>query len=501
MATLLELKQGILRKLAWSDDKVGLLPIPLSSTAESADLLSLRDTKLARGTHGAGNYNGRHIEITSQPTKVDSGADTAEPVDATEVEIDVDDSTKFAVGDAVQIDDEIMGPITALDTSGTDITVTRGIQGTTAAEHLTNADIYLVGPAVGEIAAVDVAGFDLTDKLITSPAFTGLVVIDTDYLLYPRLLVPETVADAINGVLKKTEASYLWAPSLVADSDMGADDLTKWPAVGVPATREFVTTAAHVLHGPRSLHLVGNAGIGAQCTNFDTHEGEPLLVSTYVKATYGKYDVILYDEANNANIKAVNIALAVTGGWVEVRFQETIPSATTKSRASLHFVSGATSSVLYVSPHVIVQGSRRTTYDAPSWLVSESQVVEMLYLPSGYPAEADDAYIALSSQMRAAMGLDFLRSDRDVTPMRVTFANQSSYPVYLLCKRPFAELSALTDTTSCDEEFVVAKAAAQILKDRGDGGWWVLDREAEKRALKKGYGGRELRSESPTVLV
>jgi hypothetical protein len=126
------------------------LPIPLTTTTIAADTTSLRDTALARGTHGSGNYNGRHIEI-----------------------------------------------IEAVTVPGT-------------------------GPALGEVAAVDDAGFDLTDKLTTSPAFSQIVQTGTDYLMYPRKLVPETLVDAINDVLTKIEAPYLWAPSLVADSDMGS---------------------------------------------------------------------------------------------------------------------------------------------------------------------------------------------------------------------------------------------------------------------------------------
>jgi hypothetical protein len=318
--------------------------------------------------------------------------------------------------------------------------------------------------------------------------------------MYPRKLVPETLVDAINDVLTKIEAPYLWAPSLVADSDMDADDLTKWPAVaGPPTTREFVVTAANILLGQRALKLVTVAAAtdGARTSTFSTHEYENLLVCLPVSVTTGDMRVVLYDASNSAAIKTVTEIN--DDAWTQVRFTEMVPANC--EQAYIQFLADTTAvSTFYVSPHVIVQGSRRRTYDAPSWLVSESQVIEALYLPSGQSAEATDAYVALSAQMKAAMGLDFLRSDRDVTPMRVTFAG-GSYPIYLLCKRPFAELSALTDTTACDEEYVVAKASAQILKDRGDDGWWVLDREAEKRALKMGYGGRQLGGEAPTVLV
>ena len=425
MATLLELKQGILRKLAWSDDKVGLLPIPLTSTTTAADKLGIRDTALARGTHGAGNYDGRHVEIV----------------------------------------ETVAG-----------------------------------SPTLGSVAAVDVGGFDLTDLIAVSPAFDDEVQSGTDYLMYPRKLVPETVRDAVNGVLKKTDAPHLWAPSLVTDSDMGANALTNWDAIGTPTTRAFVTTAAHVYFGPRSLHLAdADTDEGAQTENFGVYDTESLLVSVLARVVLGTLNVILYRvTATAVAVKTVTLSLREPQ-FSEVRFRQAVPSGMRQGR--LHFVAPEDDCEFYISPHVIVQSDRRRSYAVPSWLVSESQVVELVQLPMGASADDDDSYIPLSSEFGSALGLSFIRSDRDANPLRIEFGNPGNSPVYLLCKRPFAELSALTDTTSCDEEFVVAKAAAQILKNRGDDGWWLLEREAEARARKKGYGGRELRSESPTVLV
>ena len=425
MATLLEIKQGILRRLAWKDDKVGLLPIPLTATTTAANALGIRDTALARGTHGAGNYNGRHVEIVETVTG---------------------------------------------------------------------------SPTLGSVAAVDVGGFDLTDLITTSPAFDDEVQAGTDWLMYPKLLVPETVRDAINNVLKKTEAPHLWAPSLVTDSDMGANALTNWDAIGSPTTRAFVTTAAHVYFGPRALHLAdADTDEGAQTEYFGVYDTESLLVSVLARVVVGTLNVILYRvTATAVAVKTVTLSLREPQ-YSEVRFRQTVPSG--MRQGQLQFVAPEDNCEFYISPHVIVQSDRRRSYTVPSWLVSESQVVELVELPAGASADDDDSYIPLSSNLRSMTGLDFIRSDRDVNPLRIEFRNPGSNPVYLLCKRPFAELSILTEETNCDEEFVVAKATAKILKDRGDAGWWVHDREAERRARKMGYGGRELRSESPTVLV
>ncbi|KKK80204.1 hypothetical protein LCGC14_2825830, partial [marine sediment metagenome] len=86
-------------------------------------------------------------DFEASTTSTDSGSNTAEAVDATETEIDVDTSgANFDLGDVIQIDGEIMGPISAIDQSGTDIVVARGIMGTTAVTHATSADINILTP-------------------------------------------------------------------------------------------------------------------------------------------------------------------------------------------------------------------------------------------------------------------------------------------------------------------------------------------------------------------
>ncbi|KKK91039.1 hypothetical protein LCGC14_2716980, partial [marine sediment metagenome] len=211
MATFLELKEAIIRVFAQRDEVLARLPVPLTTTATASDNLSLRDTVLGRGTSTASLYDGRHVEILTDPGG---------------------------------------------------------------------------GPAVGEVAAVDTQGFDETDKVTTSPAFTNPVQIGTKYLVYPRGLAPEVLGAAANLVLRSTEAPHLWAPSLVPDSDMSENDLTNWVVVGLTVVRIFQPTVS--LFGPHSLFVVSgevNGGVVSQA--FDVTEEEQLLVSVPIRVTDG----------------------------------------------------------------------------------------------------------------------------------------------------------------------------------------------------------------------
>lgn len=103
----------------------------------------------------------RLVEIVAPSWGFTEAAETltsllAEPLDATETAIDVDDGTEFAVGQTVKVDDEQMY-IQAVSTNT--LTCPRGVNGTTAATHLDNAPIsrYIYEPNVRE-AAIILAG-------------------------------------------------------------------------------------------------------------------------------------------------------------------------------------------------------------------------------------------------------------------------------------------------------------------------------------------------------
>lgn len=70
----------------------------------------------------------------------DAQTDTAEALDATETAVDVGDGTKFAVGQTILVESEQMY-ITSITTNT--LTVERGVNGTTAATHVTAKDVYI----------------------------------------------------------------------------------------------------------------------------------------------------------------------------------------------------------------------------------------------------------------------------------------------------------------------------------------------------------------------
>lgn len=87
-----------------------------------------------------------------------------EALDTSETGVDVaaGDAVKFAVGDAIRIDDEIM-LVTGVNTTTEVLTVTRGALGSTAATHSTAAEIVGLGTVLAE-GSIGSANFQGRDK-------------------------------------------------------------------------------------------------------------------------------------------------------------------------------------------------------------------------------------------------------------------------------------------------------------------------------------------------
>src|SRR5438132_7265964 len=174
-------------------------------------------------------------------------------------------------------------------TDATHLVVTRGYQGTTAAAFASGKTVKYDG--YGFVTGIDNGGFAAGGVVTVSPNFpdtnavTGGPYAAGSFLMYPKGLLPDYVITKLNAVLRNTDHTHLWFPSLVDDSDMSSNDLTNWAAVGAPGTRAFDTTAANILFGERALHLSGNADTGATTNSFDVNFQEQLMVWVPLKGS------------------------------------------------------------------------------------------------------------------------------------------------------------------------------------------------------------------------
>ncbi|KKL47526.1 hypothetical protein LCGC14_2334650, partial [marine sediment metagenome] len=305
------------------------------------------------------------------------------------------------------------------------------------------------GPAIGETAGVDNAGFDETDALTLSPALTATPKSGGTYNLYPEKITPELLNAGVNRVLRNTHVPHIFAPSLVNDADFeNADISTDWPDVSTPSTKTFTATAStpsNLFLGERSLRLLADSvGDGVESLSFHVTEREQLMIVCFVRADVDAVTVSLRNQTAGSDVErtvTINEEL-----FTEARLVLAVETGMEEAR--IRFIGTTTTSDFYISPPVIVQTMSYRTYPCPSWLVDpKNQVREAWYLPAGFPSEAADSYVALSQAARTAPMPTFLRSERWLTPLRVELRADPLGPVVLACMRPLAELSSDTATS------------------------------------------------------
>src|SRR3990167_10791834 len=180
-------------------------PIASTVTALSNLTTEIRDSVLAP-VGQVEDLVTKWIYVSTQPTKVLSGAVLAEALDTSETGVDVDDGTKFNVGDGIQVDSEIM-LVTAINTNT--LTVTRAIQGTTAATHDDAEIVYKIGPAIGEITNISDVDFSVANVAVTvAPALSCQMVVGQAYEIH-RSFHPSIIHTHLDTVMGGLRQNYL----------------------------------------------------------------------------------------------------------------------------------------------------------------------------------------------------------------------------------------------------------------------------------------------------
>lgn len=183
----------------WASDDYHLLPHNAAPTSHwGRPYTHIANTELSGSTN---NYSGfppgqKVIELAGKwgyrEHKEDSGSDINEGAQfsSSDTTLTVDDGTDFRVGQTILIESEQL-LITAISTN--DLTVVRGINGTTAAAHDDNTDVYILRwPPAIERACLIQASRIYTRASDFQPAFVD-AELDTDVRMllapYRRLTV------------------------------------------------------------------------------------------------------------------------------------------------------------------------------------------------------------------------------------------------------------------------------------------------------------------------
>lgn len=355
------------------------------------------------------------------------------------------------------------------------------------------------GPAAGEISRISSAGLDIASGTITvSPAFSAQVQSGTDYSLW-RHTHPLVARRLLNENLRNKKREVITPVTLVVDGDMElAADVTNWTTIGTVSTKEKVTTAAYVRHGGNSLHIVnGAAASGARTASYPATRERTWLVAATIKVITGTVSLAGYDATNSVDIDTPPSTNEPS--WQTLFYTFTIPATCQNVQAR---ITAGDAAEFYVD-EVILWQADQMEYEPPSWLEDPSDIIDIGYFTMETSPEGTNVYIPEESNWQSC---DFEREpfvdEAGLHPFRVYLTKTTIYPLFLRALRPFAELSADTDTTTADRRGLVLQTLWSIFdyllleniknKDVHDN---LLRRRGEViyRASRRLAGSRELR--------
>ncbi len=436
-----------------------------STTAASTSLTALTDSVLAPAAQSQ-DYVRAYINISTQPTKVDSGKNINEGGDfsASDTTLTMEASHGIVVNDGIQIDSEILR-VTAVNTN--DLTVVRGIQGTTAALHSDSTDVYIIGPAVSEVARCTNVSFSGSNSDLTiKPSLSCRLVSGQEYEIH-YMLHPSKPNNAINTVLDTLQHRLHIPATLVVDGDMRVTGVGNWTAAGTGGTPTLAKETSIVNHGEQSLSITNDAAttLGyAKSESINLPGNTQVMVSVAVFITAGDSAKISLIDVTNSNA-VIDTAVSAVTGWVTLYFAVSTPA--TCEQVQIWLEAPAKSDVVYFD-HAIVWPTKQLLIDPLSTIEYGHEIERVVYFPRGtaLTATGDDNAFAMEGDapvFYAHFKID--RDDSNVTPNRIQLigVKKVTQPLWLKGWVDYSAMSADTDTTLANKDIVLNLAAADLL--------------------------------------
>ncbi len=457
--TLKTLRQKVAKKIY-----AARFPIVSTTTSDSDSLTLVIDTLLSPAAQ-IEDFIEAWIFVAEQPTKIDSGKNINEggEYSATDTTLTMEASHGIIVGDGIQIESEILR-VTAVDTN--DLTVVRGIQSTIAATHADGTDVYIIGPAVGEVARVTDVGFSGSNSQLTvAPGFTASLVSGTDYEVHYKFY-PVHIRDKINEILENVRRPIYLPLTLVTDGDMESTGTSDWTAAASTGTAPALAKGTtNVLHGRRSLTITASSDATnsfAKSASMFLSPSTAVFVSADVFITGGdKAKLTLYDVTNSAEIET---AESVTTGWVHLRFIDTIPSNCEEIQVWLE--SPVASDVTYWNSVQLLPVDLQV-YDFPSTLEWGEDFRSVFYWPTGTGLSGtgeDNSFRTFGQVKKAWSPAGIVRDETAVVPFRIELKRGNiNEALYVGGAIDFSTLSDDTDTTNAPEDIIVNLTYADLM--------------------------------------
>lgn len=270
--------------------------------------------------------------------------------------------------------------------------------------------------------------------------------------------------DYINDVLRQLRYRDYALLTLVTDGDMETSGVTNWTASNSTLTKS--TTAGYVFQGKQALRVQNSAANGyARSALVSVTETQNFCCVADVRVVTGTATLRLYDETNGAAIDSVTTSELRRGYlWID---NTTIPSGC--KQVSVRLIGTGASDDIYWD-NVSLRNTNATEMDLPSWFLDKKWLEELVYIYGGNTEQDNDLYFADERYDNVVHYRRVLDAIEAANPFKVEFWPRppSSSHLFARCLRPYAELSADTDTTMADDDWVRAWVMASIMEDKGN---------------------------------
>ena len=457
-------------------------------TADSDSLSVLTDSALSPASQD-NDYVGLWIYISTQPIAVDSETNINESgqFTASDTTLTVGDNTKFTVGDGIQFSATATATgeicrVTAVDGGGADLTIVRGIQGTTATTHEDADNVFIIGPAIGEVVrVVNTAFTGSTSNLLFEPDLSASLISGQEYEAH-RKVHSKVINERLDFYLDQLQQQVVLPISLLTDGDMETSGTGSWTAVGTGGTPTLAKDTSTVRRGRQSLSITndGSTTIGyAKSASVYMPSGTVCVVSADVYITPGDLArLTFYDVTNSA---VIGTAMeSDESGWVHLENTFTVPA--TCEEVQVWAESQAVSDVTYWDS-IVLWKTQELQFELPTFLQYAHDVRSVFYFPLNQKLSGSTNVEAYTLGEKEPVFFSHITNETDdsgVVPARYFLSKRSGFPLWIKAKRKYGAYSGSTeealdtDTTTLPEDLLTITVAASIFDDLADE---ALDKE------------------------
>lgn len=290
---------------------------------------------------------------------------------------------------------------------------------------------------------------------------------------------PDALVRWINAGLERLRYETRGLLTTLSDGDMEASDTTAWTASN--ATLSKVTSG--VQFGTRALRVLNSSANGHAGQSIAVVPGDTWSIAAGVTAAVGTAQLVLYDVTNGAVIRT----LSGTPAAYRVLWDEfTIPTGCLSLSVRLGGVE-STADTRWDTVQLLRTNGRRLP--APSWLTRKGQIHDLERVALTNASSGTNLYAVDEMRFHPAGPWDFFPDPTAADTGLIEYSGHfSAALLFVRATRPYAALSAGTETTAADPLWVEKAARAAMARELAntaaseDAARWA--KEADKAALE-----------------